>query len=132
MKVDALKKRQEDDEKPLSDNEKRLLERIAKAQEQLLCNKAKTEDTVDEIETTERTMRDMHFQDTHQVKREIEEAKRDYMSQKRQFEEVMSKKQEIYTKIDLFKQRFHEQRRQTRKNQEKSARIEKEVNLVIE
>ena len=61
-------------------------------------------------------MRDMHFQDTHQVKREIEEAKRDYMSQKRQFEEVMSKKQEIYTKIDLFKQRFHEQRRQTRKN----------------
>ena len=61
-------------------------------------------------------MRDMHFQDNHQVKREIEEAKRDYMSQKRQFEEVMSKKQEIYTKIDLFKQRFHEQRRQTRKN----------------
>ena len=65
MKVDALKNRQKDDEKPLSDNEKRLLERIVKAQEQLLCNKAKTEDTVDEIETTERNMRDMHFQDTH-------------------------------------------------------------------
>ena len=32
MKVDALKKRQEDDsDKPLSDNEKRLLDRIVKA-----------------------------------------------------------------------------------------------------
>ena len=48
-------------------------------------------------------MRDMHFQDTHQVKREIEEAKKEYMNEKRRFEDVMQKKQEIYAGGSNFK-----------------------------
>ena len=45
----------------------------------------------------------MHFQDTHQVKAEIEEAKKEYMSEKHKYEDVMRKKQEIAQKIELFK-----------------------------
>ena len=102
------------------------------AQQKLLKEKAVTEDLVDAIDNTERQIKDMYFQDTNQVKYEIEEAKKEYVSEKRKYEDVMHLKSEIAQKIELFKQRFHEQRRQTKKNQEKQNKIEKDVNLVVE
>ena len=101
QKVNALKHRQNSQKDPsttvtaLSMNETMLLNRIVTAQQNLLREKAITEDVVDVIENTERQIKDMHFQDTHQVKAEIEEAKKEYMSEKHKYEDVMRKKQEI-------------------------------------
>ena len=62
-----------------------------------------SEDLLDVICKTDREMRDMHFKDSHQVKTEIEEAKKDYMKEKKKYDEVIVKKQEIAQKIDQFK-----------------------------
>ena len=65
--------------------------------------KGMSEDLLDVICKTDREMRDMHFKDSHQVKTEIEEAKKDYMKEKKKYDEVIVKKQEIAQKIDQFK-----------------------------
>ena len=54
------------------------------------------------------------------------------MQEKHRQEEVIRKKQEIAQKIELFKTRLHEQRRQTKSNQERQSQIEKEINKVVE
>ena len=80
----------------------------------------------------DREMRNMHFKDSHQVKLETEEAKKEYMKEKHKYDEVLVKKQEIANKIDQFKQRFHEQRRQTMKHHDMQARLEKDIKHVVE
>ena len=52
------------------------------------------------------------------MKKEIEEAKKEYMQSKRDSDAATAEKQVIDDKIDLFKIRFREQRKQTKRNQE--------------
>lgn len=54
------------------------------------------------------------------------------MREKAKYEDVLRRKQEIANKIELFKQKFHEQRRQTKKHQEMKAKIERDVKHVVE
>jgi len=54
------------------------------------------------------------------------------MKEKGKYDEVLRRKQEIASKIELFKHKFHEQRRQTKKHQELQAKIERDVKHVVE
>ena len=54
------------------------------------------------------------------------------MIEKAKYDEVLRRKQEINKKIEQFKQKFHEQRRMTKKHQEMQAKIERDVKHVVE
>ena len=65
--------------------------------------KATSDELCDNIETTDREIKEMHFQDTQQVRNEIEDSRRDFMREKAKYDEIMRRKQEISNKIELFK-----------------------------
>ena len=74
----------------------------------------------------------MHFQDSEQVKKEIEEAKKEYMQSKKDSDAATAEKQVIDDKIDLFKIRFREQRKQTKRNQEQQIETEREIGTTVQ
>ena len=54
------------------------------------------------------------------------------LQDRKKLEEVVRRKQEINGKIEQFKERFKDQRRQTKRHQELQAKIERDVKHVVE
>ena len=93
--------------------------------------KSVTDELCDNIETTDRQMNQITFHETLTVRGEIDESRREFLREKAKHEEVLRKKQEINEKIELFKLKFHQQRKQTKTHQEMQARIEKYIKQVV-
>lgn len=117
---------------PLNAEDSEELKKLINVRQSLIREKAMVEEQLDVISKTDRDIKSMHFRDSNQVKQEIEEAKKQYLKEKTKYDEVLVKKTEIASKIEQFKQRFHEQRRQTLKHQEMQAKLEKGVKHVVE
>lgn len=96
---------------PLSARDSDLLKQLINVRSALLREKAVSDELCDNIETTDREIKEMHFQDNQQVRNEIEDSRRDFMREKSKYDEIIRRKQEISNKIEQFKQKFHEQRR---------------------
>ena len=109
-----------------------LLKQLLNVRVALMREKAISDELCDNLETTDREIREMHFQDTQQVQNELEESRKEFMREKAKFEEVKRRKLEINNKIEQFKLKFHEQRRQTKRHQELQAKIERDIKHVVE
>ena len=66
------------------------------------------------------------------MRNETDASQRDLIREKANYDEVLRRKQDVSNKIELFKTKFHEQRRQTKKHQELRAKIERDVKHVAE
>ena len=88
---------------PLSAQDSDILKQLINVRSALMREKATSDELCDNIETTDREIKEMHFQDTQQVRNEIEDSRRDFMREKAKYDEIMRRKQEISNKIELFK-----------------------------